>query len=67
MRLGGALDQAVRDGAFLAVLFHPFLADTGDRLDAMRAVLSDVHAVAAAGAVWCAPLREIAAWIRALG
>ena len=40
------------------------LADTHDRLDAMRVVLTDVRDRAAAGAVWCAPLRKIALWLR---
>ncbi len=61
--LGDALRQATCHGAFLAALFHPFLADTDDRLEALRAVLTDVQTLATEHAVWCAPLREIAAWM----
>jgi peptidoglycan/xylan/chitin deacetylase (PgdA/CDA1 family) len=60
---GAALHDAVRRGEFLSLLFHPFLADAGDRLEAMRAVLTDLRALVDAGRVWCAPLREIATWI----
>jgi peptidoglycan/xylan/chitin deacetylase (PgdA/CDA1 family) len=62
----GALQTATRRGAFLVLLFHPFLADTDDRMGAMRAVLSEVRAAVDEGAVWCAPLREIATWLRGL-
>jgi peptidoglycan/xylan/chitin deacetylase (PgdA/CDA1 family) len=61
--LGDALQQATSHGAFLATLFHPFLADADDRLEALCAVLTDIHTLAAEHAVWCAPLREIAAWM----
>jgi peptidoglycan/xylan/chitin deacetylase (PgdA/CDA1 family) len=61
--LGDALEHAIGSGTFLAVLFHPFLADTDERLEAMRPVLTDVHKLANEHAVWCAPLREIAAWM----
>lgn len=61
--LGDALRDAVRGGAFLATVFHPFLADADDRLEAMRAVLGDLRALVDERAVWCAPLRDIAAWV----
>ena len=35
-----------------------------DRLDAIRAVLGEVRALVDERAVWCAPMREIAAWVR---
>jgi peptidoglycan/xylan/chitin deacetylase (PgdA/CDA1 family) len=61
--LAGALQDTVRRGGFLALLFHPFLTDDGDRLAAMRAVMADLRALIDEGAVWCAPAREIAAWV----
>jgi Polysaccharide deacetylase len=64
VRLADALCDAVRRGAFLSLLFHPFLADADDRVEAMRAVLGDVRALVDAGTAWSAPLREIATWLR---
>jgi peptidoglycan/xylan/chitin deacetylase (PgdA/CDA1 family) len=62
--LAQALADAVGRGAFLATVFHPFLADADDRLEALRAVLGDVRALVDEGWVWCAPLGDIAAWVR---
>lgn len=62
--LSDALRDAVDRGAFLALLFHPFLTDDEDRFEAMRAVLGEVRALVDEQAVWSAPMREIAAWVR---
>ena len=51
-----ALDEA--DG-FLALLFHPFLADTEERLAVIRDALARVRELVDAGAVRCAPCREL--------
>ncbi len=64
-RLAQALQDTLRRGGFLALLFHPFLADTDERVEALRAVLSDVRDLADRQEAWCAPLGEIAAWVRA--
>jgi peptidoglycan/xylan/chitin deacetylase (PgdA/CDA1 family) len=61
--VGAALAEATRDRSFLAVLFHPFLADAEERVSALRAALSDIHSLLARQAIWCAPMREIAAWM----
>jgi peptidoglycan/xylan/chitin deacetylase (PgdA/CDA1 family) len=58
-----ALEDAVGEGSFLALLFHPFLADTAERLAAMQDVMADVRELVDSGAVWCAPMRELAAWV----
>ena len=52
----GALDR--REG-FLALLFHPFLADTEERVAVIRDVLGRVRELVDAGAVRCAPCREL--------
>lgn len=59
--LADALAQARCHGRFLATLFHPFLADSDERFEVLRAVLTDVQTLVTEQAVWCAPLREIAA------
>jgi len=51
-----ALDR--RDG-FLALLFHPFLADTGERVAVIRDVLARVRELVDAGTVRCAPCRDL--------
>ena len=56
-----ALDDAVRDGAFLALVFHPFLAEPEERFAVIRDTLERVRALEDDGAVWCAPCREVAA------
>jgi peptidoglycan/xylan/chitin deacetylase (PgdA/CDA1 family) len=62
--LAEALEDAMRRGSFLALLFHPFLADADDRVDAVRAVLADLRASVDDGAVWCVPMRDIAGWVQ---
>jgi peptidoglycan/xylan/chitin deacetylase (PgdA/CDA1 family) len=61
--LHDALERTAAEGGFLATLFHPFLADTEERLHAMRAVLTDIRQRAAEGTVWCAPVQDLAAWM----
>ena len=51
-----ALDRG--DG-FLALLFHPFLADTEERTAVIRDVLARVRELVDAGAARCAPCREL--------
>jgi len=62
--LAHALRAAARRGDFLALVFHPFLADADDRLAAIGAVMGDLRALVDEHAVWCAPLRDVAEWVR---
>ena len=62
--LSKALRHTVQRGSFLALVFHPFLADDADRLEAAGAVLDELQALIDQQAVWCASMREIAAWMR---
>ncbi len=55
-----ALEETARDGGFLALLFHPFLADTDERVQVIRDVLARVRTLVDDGAVSCAPCRELA-------
>jgi peptidoglycan/xylan/chitin deacetylase (PgdA/CDA1 family) len=48
------------DEAFLGLLFHPFLADTDERVAVIRDVLARVRSLVDAGAVRCVPCREAA-------
>jgi peptidoglycan/xylan/chitin deacetylase (PgdA/CDA1 family) len=60
-----ALEAATRDGDYLALLFHPFLAQPDERFAVLRGALERVRELAADGAVWCAPCRDVAASPRA--
>ncbi len=61
--LSKALRQAAMQGSFLALVFHPFLADDGDRLKAADAALAELRELVDQQSVWCASMREIAAWV----
>ena len=43
----------------LVLLFHPFLADTDERVQVIRAVLARVRELVDAGTARCAPCREL--------
>jgi peptidoglycan/xylan/chitin deacetylase (PgdA/CDA1 family) len=55
--LQATLEEALAGRALTVLVFHPFLADTAERLAALRAVLGAIRA----GEARCAPLRELAA------
>ena len=59
--LDGALREAVERDAHLSVVFHPFLAEPGERFDVMRRHLESVRALADRGDLRAAPYRAIAA------
>ena len=52
-------DALERSEGFLALLFHPFLADTDERVAVIRDVLGRVRELVGAGAARCAPCREL--------
>jgi peptidoglycan/xylan/chitin deacetylase (PgdA/CDA1 family) len=59
-RLRETLLEALDGGeGFLALLFHPFLADTDERVAVIRDVLGRVRELVDAGAARCAPCREL--------
>jgi peptidoglycan/xylan/chitin deacetylase (PgdA/CDA1 family) len=58
-----ALHEAVENETLLVMLFHPFLTDNDERVGTLRAVLGALRRQVEASAVWCAPMREIAAWL----
>jgi len=55
----GALDEVAREGGFLALLFHPFLCDTEERLAVVRDALARVRELVVAGALICEPCRGL--------
>jgi peptidoglycan/xylan/chitin deacetylase (PgdA/CDA1 family) len=63
--LDAALRGAVADGLHLSFVFHPFLTEPGERFDVLRERLAAVRELVDDGVLWCAPYREVAAWMRA--
>ena len=63
-KISAALESAVRDGEYLTLVFHPFLEDQEDRFEAMRTALQELRTLVKDRKVWCAPHRDLAAWVR---
>ncbi|KAF2152685.1 glycoside hydrolase/deacetylase [Myriangium duriaei CBS 260.36] len=61
-RLKGRIDEVIRDGGYLALLFHPFLTIDKDRLRVAEEVLDYVKKKEQAG-VWVARCRDVAEWV----
>jgi peptidoglycan/xylan/chitin deacetylase (PgdA/CDA1 family) len=62
--IGSALRGVVRDGGLLTLIFHPFLEEQEDRFQIMRGALEDLRVLVEDRAVWCAPHRDVASWVR---
>jgi len=56
-----AIDETLRNGGFLSLLFHPFLTNTPERFEAMQSILE--HLVSLRRDVWVTTMREAAEWI----
>jgi peptidoglycan/xylan/chitin deacetylase (PgdA/CDA1 family) len=63
--LEAALRAAVEEGRHLSLVFHPFLAEPEERFEVLRGQLVAVRGLMDEGAMWCAPYRDVANWIRA--
>jgi peptidoglycan/xylan/chitin deacetylase (PgdA/CDA1 family) len=61
--LDAALADAIETGRHLPVVFHPFLAEPDPRFDVMRRHLAAVRSLVDDGRLWCAPHRDVAAWM----
>jgi peptidoglycan/xylan/chitin deacetylase (PgdA/CDA1 family) len=62
--LASALRGVVRNGGHLTLVFHPFLEDQEGRFEIMRGALEELRVLVEDGAVWCAPHRDVASWVR---
>ena len=63
--IAAALEAAVRDGGLVVLIFHAFLAEPEERFAVLRDTLTRVRELVDAGAVRCAPCRDVAAAPRA--
>ena len=59
------VDLAIEKQGYVSLLFHPFLTDRPERLEAMETVLRYLAQKRDEGAIWLARNREINEWIRA--
>jgi peptidoglycan/xylan/chitin deacetylase (PgdA/CDA1 family) len=55
------IDETVKAGGFLSILFHPFLQTSEDKFEVMEEVLKRISGD---GNIWVAPCKEIAQWVR---
>lgn len=59
-----AVDEAIRKGEFLSLLFHPFLSNTKPRLQAMDRVLRHLAKRRDEGQIWLATCSEVEEYVR---
>ncbi|KAI7536904.1 carbohydrate esterase family 4 protein [Hortaea werneckii] len=59
------IDQAIAKGGFLSLLFHPFLTNMPERMQAMESVLEYLAMKRDQGKIWLARCSEIADWLHA--
>lgn len=57
------IDQAVEKGGFLSLLFHPFLTNIPERLQAMEETMQYLVQKRDEGVIWLARCGEIANWL----
>jgi peptidoglycan/xylan/chitin deacetylase (PgdA/CDA1 family) len=61
--VAAALREAVAVRRQLTLVFHPFLAEPKERFAVIERRLEGVRALVNDGSVWCAPHRDVAAWV----
>jgi len=58
------IDEKIEKGGFVSFLFHPFLNNTPERLEAMQTVLRHLAKRRDEGQIWLAMCRDVEAWVR---
>ena len=58
------IDEAIEKGGFLSLLFHPFLTNLEERLQAMETVIQHLVKRRDEGKVWLARCRDVEEWVR---
>jgi peptidoglycan/xylan/chitin deacetylase (PgdA/CDA1 family) len=58
------IDKVIENGRFLALLFHPFLTDRPERLEAFEMILKYLAQKRDEGKIWLARCRDVEQWIR---
>ncbi|KAL2020327.1 hypothetical protein VTK56DRAFT_8555 [Thermocarpiscus australiensis] len=55
------IDEVVKDGGFLSILFHPFLQTSEEKFAVLEEVLKRISEDED---IWVAPCKEVAEWVR---
>ena len=58
------IDGAIARGGYLSVLFHPFLNNSPERLNAFEAVVSYLAQKRDEGTIWLASCQNVQAWLK---
>lgn len=58
------IDEAIEKGGFLSLLFHPFLTDDDERIQALETVLKHLVKRREEGSLWVARCRDVEEWAR---
>ncbi|KAH6874406.1 hypothetical protein B0T10DRAFT_498870 [Thelonectria olida] len=58
------IDKTIESGGFLSVLFHPFLTNTPERLEAMEFVLRYLNEKRDAGEIWLTRCKDVDEYVR---
>jgi peptidoglycan/xylan/chitin deacetylase (PgdA/CDA1 family) len=58
------IDDAIEQGGFLSLLFHPFLTDDEERMQAMETVVQHLVRRRDEGKLWLARCKDMEEWIR---
>lgn len=64
-RFKSEVDQAIETGGFRAILFHPFLTDRPERLEAVETMLKFLVEKRDQGQIWLARCKDVADHIKA--
>lgn len=63
-RFKSEVDQAMKTGGFRAILFHPFLTDRPERLDAVETMIKYLVEKRDQGEIWLARCRDVAEYVK---
>ncbi|KAE9968497.1 hypothetical protein EG328_007524 [Venturia inaequalis] len=63
-RYKAEIDKVIENGRFLALLFHPFLTNQPERLEAFETILKYLAQKRDEGKIWLARCRDVEEWVR---
>lgn len=63
-RYKAEIDKVIENGRFLALLFHPFLTNQPERLEAFETILEYLVQKRDEGKIWLARCRDVEEWVR---
>ena len=63
-RYKAEIDNAIETGGFVSILFHPFLTDSEERLDALESVLKYLELKRDEGQIWIARCKDVEEYVR---